>query len=99
MPNQIQQGADIFSNIEKTGEQFKQQFNELAVKAKKAIESNVNSMKFEASYALTVPKAQRVKTMNEVNEVRESLWNDALKKANGDTNKAISFYEELCDFP
>ncbi len=93
------QNQTIFREIEQTGEQFKAKFKELAEKAQKGMDSKVQSAKFEAAYALTVPKSQRSKTMAEVKEVRNELWQEALMKANGDSNKATIFYDKLCDFP
>ena len=89
----------IFREIEQTGEQFKEQFKLLAEKAQKGMDSKVQSAKFEAAYALTVSKSQRNKTMGDVKEIRNGLWQEALSKANGDSHKASIFYEKLCDFP
>ena len=94
-----QESQNIFKNIELTGEKFKQEFQELAVKAQMAMNSQMNTSKFEASYALSVSKKQRVQTMNEVKEVRNELWQEALKKSNGNINDASEIYERLCAFP
>jgi hypothetical protein len=103
METQITQDSEkpqnIFENIEKTGEDFKQQFKELAIKAQKSMDSQINSTKFEAAYALSVSKKQRLQTVKEVKEVRTELWQEALKKANGNTNDASEIYENLCAFP
>jgi len=75
-----QESENIFKNIELTGEKFKQEFQELAVKAQMAMNSQMNTSKFEASYALSVSKKQRMQTMTEVKEVRNELWQESLKK-------------------
>ena len=95
----IRESQNIFKNIELTGEKFKQEFQELAVKAKMAMNSQMNTSKFEASYTLSVSKKQRVQTMSEVKEIRNELWQESLKKANGNVNDASEIYEKLCAFP
>ena len=93
------ESQNIFKNIELTGEKFKQEFKQLAIKAQVAMDTQVNTSKFEASYALSVSKKQRVQTMKEVKEVRNELWQESLKKASGDVNVASEIYEKLCAFP
>ena len=95
----MKESDNIFKNIELTGERFKQQFQELATRAQMAMNSQMNTSKFEAAYALSVLKKQRVKTMDEVKEVRNELWQEALKKSNGNINDASEIYERLCAFP
>ena len=95
----MKESDNIFKNIELTGERFKQQLQELAVRAQMAMNSQMNTSKFEAAYALSVLKKQRVKTMDEVKEVRNELWQEALKKSNGNINDASEIYEKLCAFP
>ena len=58
-----------------------------------------NSLKFEETYVTSVNKKQRVQTMNEVKEVRNELWQEALKKSNGDINDASKIYEKFYTFP
>lgn len=89
----------IFKNIELTGERFKQEFKELAAKAQVVMDAQVNISKFEAAYALSVSKKQRLQTMKEVKEVRNELWQESLKKANGNIRDASEIYEKLCAFP
>ena len=93
------ESQNIFKNIELTGEKFKQEFQELAVKSQMAMNSQMNTSKFEASYALSVSKKQRVQTMTEVKGIRNELWQESLKKANGNVNGASEIYEKLCAFP
>jgi len=93
------QNQEIFNDIDQAGELMKKQLVELSAKLKKNFDTRIQSAKFEAAYAITVNKAQRNKTMNEVKEVRSDLWKQALDKANGDTKKAYVFYDELCGFP
>ena len=93
------ESQNIFKNIDLTGEKFKQEFQELAIKAQIAMNSQMNTSKFEASYALSVSKKQRVQTMTEVKGIRNELWQESLKKANGNVNGASEIYEKLCAFP
>ena len=93
------ESQNIFKNIDLTGEKFKQEFQELAVKAQMAMNSQMNTSKFEASYALSVSKKQRVQTMTKVKGVRNELWQESLKKANGNVSEASEIYEKLCVFP
>ena len=93
------ESQNIFKNIDLTGEKFKQEFQELAVKAHMAMNSQMNTSKFEASYALSVNKKQRIQTMTQVKEIRNELWQESLKKANGNVNGASEIYEKLCAFP
>lgn len=93
------ESRNIFKNIELTGEKFKQEFQELAVKAKRTMNSQMNTLKFEASYALSVSKKQRMQTIAEIKEVRNELWQKSLKKAKGNVNDAFEIYEKLCAFP
>ena len=90
---------EIFKNIEVTGEKYIEQFKELAKNAQYAMATQVNTAKLEASYALTVSKEQRTKTMAQVKEVRNELWQNALKEANGDIKIASDVYDRLCVFP
>ncbi|MBS3075460.1 hypothetical protein J4429_03285 [Candidatus Pacearchaeota archaeon] len=94
---------NVFSEIERTGvelnEQLKGQMIEFQETMKKRIDAQVNLAKFEASYAFNVPKFQRAKTMKEVKEVRQEMWKEALKKANGDSKLAYTFYMEENSFP
>ena len=90
---------DIFKNIERTGEEIKEQMAEFQEIMKKRIDAHVNLAKFEAAYAFNVPKKQREKTMRQLKEVRQEMWSEALKKANGDTKLAYSFYKKACTFP
>ena len=94
-----QESKNIFKNIELAGERFKQEFKQLAIKAQVAMDTQINTSKFEAAYALSVSKKQRLQTMKEVKEVRNELWQESLKKANGDVNVASEIYEKLCAFP
>ena len=94
-----EKSQNIFKDIERTGENFKQQFKELEERARKDINSRVQSTKFEAAYALSVSKKQRLQTMKEVKEVRDELWEEVLRKANGNTNDASEIYEKLCASP
>jgi len=96
---QNQPSENIFTNIERTGENFKEQFKELALKAQKSMDSKIQSAKFVAAYASSVSKEQRVKTMKQVKEVRQELWEKALKKANGNTRNTCDIYDDLCAFP
>ena len=93
------ESQNIFKNIELTGEKFKQEFQELAVKSQMAMNSQMNTSKFEASYALSVSKKQRVQTMTEVKGIRNELWQESLKKANGKIIGASEVYDKLCAFP
>ena len=90
---------NVFSNIEKTGEQLKEQMKDFEIVIKKKIDAQVNCAKFEASYGFSVSKNDRIKTIKEVKEVRQELWVEALKKANGNTKNAYSFYKKTCSFP
>lgn len=96
--NNMTQNSEIFRDLEKTGEQFKMQFRQLSEQAQKRIDSQVESSKFEAAYALIINKNQRKITMHEVKDVRNKLWKQALAKANGDSKKAVIFYDETCAF-
>ncbi|MDO8509452.1 MAG: hypothetical protein Q7S27_07290 [Nanoarchaeota archaeon] len=98
MENQ-KESDSIFKSIDLAGERFKQEFKELATKAQVAMDRQVNISKFEAAYAISTSKKQRVQTMNEVKEVRNELWQESLKKASGDINEAYEIYEKLCAFP
>ncbi len=95
----FEEKKDIFRDIEKKGEEFKEQFEVLFEHAKKSMNIIVEGAKFEATYALSVDKKTREKTMKDVKEVREELWEEALKKANGDVNEAHNVYEKTCVFP
>lgn len=90
---------NVFSDIEKTGEQLKEQIKGFETIIKKKIDAQINCAKFEASYGFSTSKRDRIKTMKEVKEVRQELWNDALKRAKGDTKLAYSFYKDICSFP
>jgi hypothetical protein len=93
------ESQNIFENIELMGEGLKQEFKELAEEAQKVMDSQINTSKFGAAYTLSVSKQQRLKTMDEVSEVRGELWQESLKKANGDVSDASEIYEKLCAFP
>jgi len=94
---------NVFNDIERTGEelneQLKGQMKEFAELMKKKIDAQVNCAKFEASYGFSVSKNDRTKTKKEVKEVRQELWNEALKKSKGDTKNAYAFYKTNCSFP
>ena len=59
----------------------------------------MNSLKFEEAYTSSVTKKQRLQTMTEVKEVRNELWQESLKKSNGNISDASEIYEKLCAFP
>lgn len=94
---------NVFNDIERTGEklneQLKGQMIEFQVIMKKRIDAQVNLAKFEAAYGFNVSKKQREKTMKQVKEVRQEMWKEALKKANGDKELAYTFYMEENSFP
>lgn len=94
-----EQKQEFFKDIERTGEKLKQEFQKLSEEAQKKIESKVQSSKFEAAYAFSVSKEDRMQTMKDVKDVRSNLWEKALKEANGDISVAYSFYDKLCSFP
>lgn len=96
---QDMQKQQFFEDIEKTGESLKQEFKKLSEQAQKRIDSQIQSAKFEAVYALNVSKSKRTKTMSELADLRTDLWKQVLEKANGDSKKAAIFYEEICAFP
>lgn len=93
------QKEDIFRDIDVTGKKFISQFKELAINAQKSMESKVQSAKFEAAYALSVNKEERLKSMSQIKEIRNETWEDALKMSNGDINAACDAYEKICSFP
>ena len=62
------------------------------------LQIKMNSLKFEEAYTSSVNKKQRVQTMAQVKEIRNELWQEALKKANGNINDASKIYEKLCNF-
>lgn len=93
------ESENIFRNIEVIGERLKQEMKEMSLKAQKIMDNQIDTSKFEAAYALSVSKKQRIKTREEVKEVRKSLWEEALKKTNGNINDACEMYEKLCAFP
>lgn len=88
----------LFENLEQTEENLKGDIEDFVILAKKKIESQLNRVRFEAAYGLSLSKKQREKTMQEVKEVRAELWKEALEKANGDTKKAYAFYKSSCSF-
>lgn len=90
---------NIFKEIELTGEQIKEQMAEFQEVMRKKIDAQVNIAKFEAAYAFNVPKSQRIKTMEAVKKVRKEMWDEALKKANGDKELAYNYYMEENSFP
>jgi hypothetical protein len=90
---------NVFNDIERTGEQIKEQMKEFEAVMRKKIDAQVNFAKFEAAYAFNISKKQREKTMNDVKEVRLEMWNEALKKANGDKKLAYNFYIKENSFP
>lgn len=89
---------NLSTDLERTGELLKQEFKQLSELAQQRIDSKINCAKFEGIYGITVSKQQRVQTMKNVREVRASLWNESLKKAQGNPKIAYSFYKEICDF-
>lgn len=90
---------NIFKGIESTGESYINQFKRLSEKAQKSMTNQMNMAKFETSYAFSVSKEQRKNTMFQVKEIRNDLWKEALKQANGDVNVASNIYDRLCSFP
>ncbi|MBS3083543.1 hypothetical protein J4423_01940 [Candidatus Pacearchaeota archaeon] len=99
MNTQQTEKQEIFKNIETTGKKYINQFKILAEKAQKSMANQMNMAKFEATYTLSVEKEQRKKTMFQVKEIRNDLWKEALKQANGDVNVASNIYDRLCSFP
>lgn len=89
---------DIFRDIERTGEELKEELKGFVIDAQKIIDMQVNCSKFEAVYALTVSKKEREKTIKEVKEIRQGLWKESLKKAKGNPKNAYALYKEICAF-
>ena len=99
MNTQQTQKKNVFKNIDMAGEQYIEQFKELADKATKAICKQMTVAKFEANYAFSVSKEQRAKNMSEVKEIRNELWQEALKESKGDVKIASNAYDIICAFP
>ncbi len=74
-------------------EQREQQIMEEASQlAREVARKELVLLEFEMFYEVMVPKVSKEKAEKSLQKIREQKWQEALKKANGDEQKAIFFY-------
>ncbi len=74
-------------------EQREQQIMEEASQlAREVARKELVLLEFEMFYEVMVPKVSKEKAEKSLQQLRNQKWQDALKKANGDEQKAIFFY-------
>lgn len=71
-------------------------FNKFEMQALKQLEkinkAILNTFKFQMIYSSKVSEKQEKETSKAIKSYRNKFWTKALKKANGDTNKAYQYY-------
>lgn len=83
---EIQQFHKIFEEREK------QILEEASQLAQDVARKEMALLEFEMFYEVMVPKASKEKAEKSLQKLRDQKWQEALKKANGDEQKAIFFY-------
>ena len=79
--------------LHKFFEQREQQIMEEASQlAREVARKELALLEFEMFYEAMVPKASKEKAEDFLQKLRDKKWQEALKKANGDEQKAIFFY-------
>lgn len=74
-------------------EQREQQIMEEASQlAREVARKELALLEFEMFYEVMVPKTSKEKAEKSLQKLRDQKWQDALKKTNGDEQKAIFFY-------
>ncbi len=74
-------------------EQREQQIMEEASQlAREVARKELALLEFEMFYEVMVPKASKEKAEKSIQKLRDQKWQDALKKAKGNEQEAISFY-------
>lgn len=74
-------------------EQREQQIMEEASQlAREVARKELALLEFEMFYEVMVPKVSKEKAEKSLQKLRDQKWQEALKKANGDEQKAIFFY-------
>ena len=92
VPEMIQPVRNVFENIQKQGIK---ELNKRFVELKKDIKFEQNLCMFEFMYSLTLSKKEREKSTKSVRKLRDEYWKKAMKKADGDEDKAIEIYDKL----
>lgn len=79
--------------LHKLFEQREQQIMEEASQlAREIARKELALLEFEMFCEVMVPKASKEKAEKSLQKLRDQKWQEALKKANGDEQKAIFFY-------
>ena len=70
----------------------KQILEEASQLAQEVARKEMALLEFEMFYEVMVPKVSKDKAEKSIQKLRDQKWQEALKKANGDEQKAIFFY-------
>lgn len=73
-------------------EREQQILEEASQLAKEVARKELALLEFEMFYGVMVPKVSKEKAEKALQRLKDKKWQEALKKANGDEEKAIFFY-------
>lgn len=59
---------------------------------KEMIDREMELFEFELFNSVAIPEEQSKKTIEEVRKARKQRWQEALKKSNGDKEKALQYF-------
>lgn len=87
---------DILPILETFFESKKKVIDKELIETQKKVTKEMALAQLEAGYMMLVSDKEKIKIESSVKESKKRLWGQALKKANGDKKKAISFYAQTC---
>ena len=83
---------DLSEFIQNSGKQI---IEEVQRVAKRAAEIEVALLDFELLYSVAIPEKEKKKNEEWFRKHREKMWTEALKKTNGDEEKALLIYGDV----
>ena len=86
--------VDTIQNIPSfVNKQVETRFSEIETKLKKTIQCEKELMEFEILASMLVKPQTEIH--NTIKEERQKAWKEALKRANGNKEKAIEIFDEI----
>lgn len=83
--------------FEQKEEQINKEVEKLCNKAKQIAKTEMNLLRFELLFASSTPKKKLDFITNSIRDERDKAWNESLRRANGNFEKAMSIYEKVAE--
>lgn len=83
--------------FEQKEEQINKEVEKLCNKAKKIAKTEMNLFRFELLFASSISKKKLDFITESIRDERDTVWNESLRRADGDFEKAMAIYENVAE--